>query len=101
MRQPTLNEQGLGTHWRKVRRAILARDHYTCQLCGGRANSVDHIVPRSLGGARYDPRNLRACCLDCNRRLGGQLGRQRQLAHRPPTPAGARKVWAGAIDLER
>ena len=33
------------------RRAVFARDDYRCQYCGGRADSIDHVVPRSRGGA--------------------------------------------------
>src|SRR6202050_3015060 len=40
-------------HRRKItRRAVFARDSWTCQYCGSRSNlSVDHLVPRSEGGA--------------------------------------------------
>src|SRR5207302_10901522 len=41
------------THRRKItRRAVFARDRWTCQYCGSRSNlTVDHVVPRSNGGA--------------------------------------------------
>src|SRR4051795_5210125 len=41
------------THRRKItRRAVFARDGWTCQYCGSRAQlTVDHVVPRSKGGA--------------------------------------------------
>lgn len=55
--------------WPKVRAAVLARDGWACRVegptCTGRATSVDHIVPLSLGGARLDPANLRAACRGC------------------------------------
>ena len=40
------------THRRKItRRAVFARDDWTCQYCGSRSNlTVDHVVPRSKGG---------------------------------------------------
>ncbi len=55
------------------RRTLLARDNYTCQYCGatpGRAYlTLDHIVPRSKGGApTWD--NLVAACRTCNLRKG-------------------------------
>jgi 5-methylcytosine-specific restriction endonuclease McrA len=57
------------------RRAILARDQYTCQYCGsqpGRSSlTVDHVVPRSRGGTK-DWENLVAACQTCNRRKGGR-----------------------------
>lgn len=49
------------------RRAVFARDEYRCQYCGSRADSIDHIVPRSRGGTDvWD--NLAAACRPCNTR---------------------------------
>jgi len=38
-------------HRRKItRRAVFARDSWTCQYCGSRSNlTVDHVIPRSQG----------------------------------------------------
>src|SRR5436305_877825 len=37
------------------RRAIFARDGHRCQYCGGAAESIDHVSPRSPGGPhRWD-----------------------------------------------
>ena len=56
--------------WPKVRRSILERDHYQCQINGPRctsiATTVDHIIPVLQGGAWWDPANLRAACAKCN-----------------------------------
>lgn len=56
--------------WPTVRKAILERDNYQCQIrspkCTGTANVVDHIIPVLKGGAWYDPANLRAACAKCN-----------------------------------
>ncbi len=40
------------THRRKItRRAVFARDGWTCQYCGARSNlTLDHVIPRSKGG---------------------------------------------------
>ena len=47
------------------RRAVFARDEYRCQYCGRRADSIDHVVPRSRGGRDvWD--NLAAACRPCN-----------------------------------
>lgn len=49
------------------RRAVFARDEYRCQYCGDRADSIDHVLPRSRGGAdAWD--NLAAACRSCNTR---------------------------------
>ena len=32
------------------RRAVFARDDHRCQYCGDRADSIDHVMPRSRGG---------------------------------------------------
>jgi 5-methylcytosine-specific restriction endonuclease McrA len=46
--------------------AIKARDKM-CAYCGGRAETVDHIVPRSRGGTlTWD--NAVAACIRCNHR---------------------------------
>ena len=57
--------------WQHVRLAILQRDQWVCWLCGQPgADSVDHVLPVSRGGAHYDPSNLRAAHLNCNRGKG-------------------------------
>ena len=55
------------THRRKItRRAVFARDSWTCQYCGSRSNlTVDHVIPRSKGGSD-SLENLRAACQRCN-----------------------------------
>ncbi len=62
------------THKRKItRRAVFARDGWTCQYCGSRSNlTVDHVIPRSKGGAS-NWENIVASCAPCNRRKGDQL----------------------------
>ena len=67
---------GLRTaEWRKLRLSILQRDQYSCYLCGTPdANEVDHIRPRSKGGADYDPENLAAICRRCNLLKSDKLG---------------------------
>lgn len=50
--------------------AIKARDR-ACAYCGGRAETVDHIVPRSRGG-ELTWENAVAACLRCNHRKGNR-----------------------------
>ena len=61
------------------RRNIYARDRSQCQYCGRRFNtselSLDHIVPRSQGGAASWT-NVVASCLKCNVRKGGRTPEQ-------------------------
>ena len=33
-----------------TRRAVFARDGWSCQYCGAAAENLDHVVPRSRGG---------------------------------------------------
>lgn len=62
------------THRRKItRRAVFARDNWTCQYCGSRSTlTVDHVVPRSKGGSS-SWENIVASCAPCNRRKGDTL----------------------------
>jgi 5-methylcytosine-specific restriction endonuclease McrA len=78
------------THRRKItRRAVFARDDWTCQYCGSRSNlTVDHVVPRSKGGASsWD--NIVASCAPCNRRKGNALlnHTEMKLVRKPKTPS--------------
>jgi 5-methylcytosine-specific restriction endonuclease McrA len=58
------------------RKNILLRDRNTCQYCGEVLPSgeltLDHVVPRSRGGASTWE-NLVACCHPCNRTKGNQF----------------------------
>ena len=68
---------------RLSRRAILARDNYTCQYCGhsSREMTIDHVVPRRLGGgAAWE--NLVASCKSCNSRKGDKHPQQVGMALR-------------------
>ena len=44
---------------------MLRRDRHTCAYCGGRADTVDHILPRCRGGGDTWF-NLVAACQSCN-----------------------------------
>lgn len=64
-------KKGSDSRWRAFREAILERDQWLCLIrdpgCLTIADQVDHIVPLSKGGAKYDPGNARAACGPCNR----------------------------------
>lgn len=57
------------------RRAIMARDHYVCQYCGGHFArhdlTIDHVVPRSRGGTKTWE-NVVTACRPCNQRKGSR-----------------------------
>ena len=76
-------------HQRKItRRAVFARDGWTCQYCGSRSNlTVDHVIPRSKGGTS-SWENIVASCAPCNRRKGDRLPRQAGMhpRHAPRVP---------------
>ncbi len=79
------------TERRKItRRAVFARDGWSCQYCGARSNlTVDHVIPRSKGGdSSWE--NIVASCAPCNRRKGDRLPAQANMhprrAPRPPSP---------------
>jgi HNH endonuclease len=65
-----LKENGSTTKWRKIRERILIRDCGICQACGMDGNTVDHIIPRSMGGTD-DEINLQCLCGACNSAKGG------------------------------
>jgi 5-methylcytosine-specific restriction endonuclease McrA len=79
------------TRKRKItRRAVFARDSWTCQYCGARSNlTVDHVVPRSKGGSSTWE-NIVASCAPCNRRKGDRhprdVGMHPRRAPRIPSP---------------
>ena len=53
---------------------IIRRDNRTCQYCGRRDGpmTIDHVIPRSLGG-RDTWHNLVCACPDCNNIKGDRL----------------------------
>jgi 5-methylcytosine-specific restriction endonuclease McrA len=64
------------------RNRILARDHFKCQYCGIKGGpfdlTIDHLLPRSRGGAT-SPENLVACCFPCNQRKGDRTPDQARM----------------------
>ncbi len=73
------------------RKNLFARDNHQCQYCGQRPStnklSLDHVVPRSLGG-ETTWENIVCCCLRCNGRKGGRTPQQAKmkLLSRPAKP---------------
>lgn len=69
------------------RRGVLRRDDSRCAYCGVHASTIDHVLPRSRGGAD-SWENLVACCLKCNNVKGDrtphEMGWKLRFAPRPP-----------------
>jgi 5-methylcytosine-specific restriction enzyme A len=67
------SRRGSTRQWRKIRAAVIAASP-VCAICGATEDlSVDHIEPLSLGGAMWDPSNLRVLCRSCDGRGGGRM----------------------------
>jgi len=64
--------------WRALRRSILARDGYRCQVkgpgCTLRATAVHHVHGIAVTGVMCDPSFLVAVCVTCNARIGEPKG---------------------------
>ena len=84
-----------------TRRAVFARDGGRCAYCGAAATSLDHVVPRSRGGA-HTWENVVSACGRCNHlkadrgisELGWRLKRQ----PKAPTGAAWRIVGSKRVD---
>jgi 5-methylcytosine-specific restriction endonuclease McrA len=78
-------------HRRRItRKAVLARDGWTCQYCGTDRHTltVDHVIPRSRGGESIWE-NIVASCAPCNRKKGNRLPQEiRMHPKRRPRPPG-------------
>ena len=74
------------------RHTVLARDEHRCQYCGRRLPvsqlSLDHVIPRSLGGeTTWD--NVVCACLGCNVKKGGRTPNEAhmRLDRKPTRPS--------------
>jgi 5-methylcytosine-specific restriction endonuclease McrA len=80
-----------------TRAGVLRRDGRRCAYCGKRADTIDHVVPRSRGGTHsWD--NCVAACRTCNSkkadRLIEELGWTLQVTPRAPRAANGLLVLA-------
>ena len=55
-----------------TRAALMHRDRFRCAYCGSKADTVDHVVPRSRGGD-HTWENCVASCSTCNHRKADKL----------------------------
>ena len=75
---PPANLYAYDGSWRVIRKQVLERDGYRCQLryadiCLGGASQVDHIVQPEAGGTNA-LENLWAVCVRCHARRTGRQG---------------------------
>jgi 5-methylcytosine-specific restriction endonuclease McrA len=84
-----------------TRRAVFARDHWTCQYCGAPAENLDHVVPKSRGGTHtWD--NVVAACRRCNSKKENRLIEDvgLYLARRPLAPSDGFRLALGRLEPE-
>jgi 5-methylcytosine-specific restriction endonuclease McrA len=88
-------------HAALTRRAVFARDEWVCQYCGAAAENVDHVIPRSRGGAHaWD--NVVASCKRCNTRKRNRLYHEvgLHLSRRPAIPKDGFRLSLGKLEPE-
>ncbi len=84
-----------------TRRAVFARDGWACQYCGAPAENLDHVVPKSRGGAHaWD--NVVAACRRCNSKKENRLIEDAglRLAYRPYAPRDGFRLSLGRLEPE-
>ena len=84
-----------------TRRAVFARDDWTCQYCGAPAENLDHVVPKSKGGLHVWE-NVVAACRRCNSRKENRPPEEAglRLARRPFAPADGFRLSLGTLEPE-
>lgn len=83
-----------------TRRAVFARDGGRCVYCNAPATSLDHVVPKSRGGA-HAWENVVSCCRRCNHtkadRAISELGWRLRQVPRAPSGLSWRVVGVGRV----
>jgi 5-methylcytosine-specific restriction endonuclease McrA len=84
-----------------TRRAVFARDEWTCQYCGAPAENLDHVVPKSRGGM-HTWENVVAACRRCNSRKENRLIEDAglRLARHPFAPSDGFRLSLGRLEPE-
>lgn len=79
-----------------TRRGVLRRDGHRCAYCAKGATTIDHVMPRSRGGAD-SWENLVACCLRCNNVKGDRTPQEMnwELRWIPQPPRGGQWTVRG------
>jgi 5-methylcytosine-specific restriction endonuclease McrA len=88
-------------HAALTRRAVFARDHWTCQYCGSPAENVDHVIPKSAGG-EHIWENVVAACRRCNQHKENRAVHEAglRLARKPFAPSDGFRLSLGRPEPE-
>src|SRR5262245_32102881 len=97
--------RGYGSTWDTLRRLVLQRDNYTCQVCGTTTElQVDHVQPKSRGGQDVLENLVTICMADHARKTAREGARAamrttaRGASRAGPVPARGRALRAGPTD---
>lgn len=73
--------------WRRLRQAVLERDHYWCQVCRRRwANTVHHIIPiEERPDLALDMDNCQGICQICHNQQHPEKGGSEGVAWQAPS----------------
>jgi len=84
-----------------TRRTVLLRDDHQCAYCGGVADTVDHVLPRSRGGL-HEWANVVAACDRCNHRKADRLLAELgwHLEFSPHAPRGGAALVAAMVQTD-
>lgn len=85
-----------------TRAGLMHRDRHRCAYCGGRAETIDHVIPRSRGG-EHTWQNCVACCVKCNHRKADKLLSELNWRLRvvPRAPRGMHwRLLAGVVETD-
>ena len=65
------------TMWKEIRKLVLIRDNYTCQICNIKSKLIiHHVLPWSrYPNFRFTESNLTTVCSPCHKKIHGKWGR--------------------------
>lgn len=75
-----------------TRAALMHRDGHRCGYCNAKATTIDHVIPRSRGGA-HGWENCVASCAPCNHRKADKLLSELGWDLRVPLVAPQGRTW--------
>ncbi len=75
-----------------TRAALMHRDQHRCGYCNAKATTIDHVIPRSRGGA-HCWENCVASCAPCNHRKADKLLSELGWELRVPLVAPRGRTW--------